>query len=99
LVAILIKACRNRKQNSRFLPIIIPAFLFTFNFGIPWILYIFYIHEYYLPYFSYIFILVNGTQGMVLFGQQWYFYWVNSKRRRSVMRSFSNLTKSESCIN
>ncbi len=33
-----------------------------FNFGLPWMLYVFYINEQMAPVFSYVFILLNGTQ-------------------------------------
>ena len=38
------------------------VYVLLFNFGIPWILYVFYINQYMAAVFSYIFIIVNGTQ-------------------------------------
>ena len=40
----------------------LTIFVLVFNFGIPWILFIFYINQYMANVFSYVFIIVNGTQ-------------------------------------
>lgn len=45
-----------------------------FNFGITWILYIFYINQFLKPIFTYVFIVVNGSQGFPFFLDQWLHY-------------------------
>ena len=36
--------------------------ILLFNFGFPWLLYVFYINEQMAVFFSYFFIIINGTQ-------------------------------------
>ncbi|KAH9394936.1 hypothetical protein TYRP_004999 [Tyrophagus putrescentiae] len=56
--------------------------ILLFNFGFPWLLYVFYINEQMGTFFSYFFIALNFTQGVALFAEQIYVYRSNPRRKK-----------------
>lgn len=52
------KSAPTKQVDLRWLMVLI----LIFNFGIPWLLYVFYINEMLSFYFTYIFIIFNGSQ-------------------------------------
>ena len=49
-------------QQDRKYVNMVTVYILLFNFGIPWILFVLYINKYMATVFSYVFIIVNGTQ-------------------------------------
>lgn len=54
--------CRPKTSSKRVTSNLFTAYILLFNFGIPWLLYVFYINEQLAAVFGTIFIVVNGTQ-------------------------------------
>lgn len=58
----IVRSCRQKTNSKRVYSNLFTAYILLFNFGIPWLLYVFYINEKLAAVFANIFIVVNGTQ-------------------------------------
>jgi len=79
------------------------TFFLVLNFGLPWALYLLYINswifgQYGAYVFSIIFILLTGTQGVALFGEQFFRHWKENFDRSNDESILTSTTSARSSL-